>query len=241
MRTVSFSQPQVQATLARDFVCFTTSTEGDPTAGQSIRHRPRDPAGPCLRGNGQQNVQTLFLTPDGEIFHAATGYRSPTDLLTELEFARDLLATLQQAPADQRAEVVQRQHRQRLEQLGYSPAEIDARGPNLGGMNFPGMNFSGLDFSGMNPAQLNLPALIEGRGDLGGLGTGRRTGGKEGRPDAAGVAAADALPNPFARGQILSDHQFCLDHPLQPAAKFDRDPTPLVGSGKSFFMSSGSQ
>ena len=240
MRTVSFSQPQVQATLAREFVCFTTSTEGDPTAGQSIRHRPRDPAGPCLRGNGQQNVQTLFLTPDGEIFHAATGYLSPDDLLTELEFARDLFATLQQAPAAERGAVVQRQHRQRLEQLNYSPAEIDARGPSLGGMNFSGMNFSGMDFSGMNPTQLNLPALIEGRGDPRGSGAGRRTGDRNGRTIRE-EAPLDALPNPFARGQILSDHQFCLDHPLQPATKFNRDPTPLVGSGKSFFMSAGSQ
>jgi hypothetical protein len=234
MRTVSFSQPQVQTILARDFVCFTTSTEGDPTAGQSIRHRPRDPAGPCLRGNGQQNVQTLFLTPAGEIFHAATGYLSPEDLLTELEFARSLFATIQEVPAADRAAEVQRQHRQRLEQLNYSPAEIDARSPNLGGLNF-----SGMDLSGMNLAELNLPALIQGRGNGRDFGTSGRRGGRDGRT-AQGAAPVDALPNPFARGQILGDHQFCLDHPLHPAAKFDRDPTPLVGSGRSFFMSSGS-
>jgi len=90
MRTVSFSQPQVNQTLSNDFVCFTTSTEGDPSAGQSIRHRPKDPAGPCVRGNGQQNVQTLFLTPEGEIFHAASGYLAPEDMLAELEYAREL-------------------------------------------------------------------------------------------------------------------------------------------------------
>ena len=215
MRTVSFSQPQVQQTLSRDFVCFTTSTEGDPSAGASIRHRPQDPAGYCLRGNGQQNVQTLFLTPEGEIYHAVSGYLAPEDLLEELEYARDLFAQLRQAPPDQRARLVKTSHRQRLEQLKFSAEEIDARSQDVG----MGMNF-----------QLTLPS----GGNFGAF-----------LPGAAGEGTGATNPTfdpmeSFARGQILSDHQFCIDHPLVTATAFERDPTPLVGTGKSFFMSNSS-
>lgn len=215
MRTVSFSQPQVQQTLSRDFVCFTTSTEGDPSAGASIRHRPQDPAGTCLRGNGQQNVQTLFLTPEGEIYHAASGYLSPEDLLAELEYARDLFVQLRQAPPDQRVQVVKTSHRQRLEQLKFSADEIDAGSPNVGmGMNFQMTLPSGGNFGTFLPG-----AAGEGKG--------------------ATSPTFDPMES-FARGQILSDHKFCIDHPLLTATAFERDPTPLVGTGKSFFMSNSS-
>jgi hypothetical protein len=212
MRTVSFSQPQVQQTLSRDFVCFTTSTEGDASAGQSIRHRPQDPAGPCIRGNGQQNVQTLFLTPDGEIFHAASGYLSPADLMSELEYARDLFLRLKDVPPDRRADLVQASHRQRLEELEFSTDEINSRGPG-------------------SRIGINLPSLLPNAGNFDAVIRGVAPAGSANRPPTVDPFAA------FARTQILSDHAFCIDHPLQTVRAFDRDPTPLVGNAKSFFMS----
>lgn len=215
MRTVSFSQPQVQPILSRDFVCFTSSTEGDPTAGESIRHRPNDPAGPCLRGNGQQNVQTLFLTPQGEIFHAASGYLSADDLLEEVRFARDLFSELRSLSAEDRIAEVRRRHRDRLVQLEFTSDEIESRGPNFGmGMNMP----------------LTMPDLKQFQGFPGGSQPAKLQSGNP-PPD---------LFKPFVRRQILVDHQFCLDHPCLSAASFERDPTPLLGTGKSFFMSQSS-
>lgn len=212
MRTVSFSQPQVQQTMSRDFVCFTTSTEGDPSAGESIRHRPKDPAGPCLRGNGQQNVQTLFLTPAGEIFHAASGYLAPEDLLAELKFAQELFAKLQATPPNQRAEVVTASHRERLEQLQFTADQIDAKGPNLG---------MGMNLQLVLPNSNNINSFLQGT-------------------TPAGQGATNPMANafaPFVRSQILTDQKFCMDQPLLSATKFESDPTPLVGTGKSFFMS----
>lgn len=213
MRTVSFSQPQVQQSLSRDFVCFTTSTEGDPTAGQSIRHRPQDPAGPCIRGNGQQNVQTLFLTPEGEIFHAASGYLSPEDLLAELQFAQELFSKLKETHPTDRADLVRTSHRERLEKIGFTAEQIDAEGNLLGA----GMNMQ-LLLPGSNPISAFLPGATPAGQDAG-------------KPTVDPIAA-------FTRGQILTDQKFCIDRPLMSAVKFEKDPTPLVGNGKSFFMSS---
>ncbi|MBL8892018.1 MAG: hypothetical protein JNL67_18730 [Planctomycetaceae bacterium] len=215
MRTVSFSQPQVQAVLSRDFVCFTTSTEGDPSAGESIRHRPSDNAGTCLRGNGQQNVQTLFLTPDGRIFHAVSGYIAPDDLLEELRFAQELFAVLQVTPQADQEEKLKTAHRDRLTQLEFTPEQIDAVGPNIG----LGMDLSAFVPS-LNPGNPLIPQNP-------------RTA-----PGNRPVAPPLDPMSIFARGQILNDHKFCMKHPLMPAPKFDRDPTALIGTGKSFFMSS---
>jgi hypothetical protein len=66
-----------------------------------------------LRGNGEQNLQILFLTPAGEIFHAISGYVSPADFLEELAFARKIHATLNVPSIDRRA-LVQTIHRAAL-------------------------------------------------------------------------------------------------------------------------------
>ena len=66
--------------LNEDFVCATINTEGDPTAGASVGHAPTDSCGSSFRGIGRQNVQCLFLTPKGEIFHVASGFRGADDL-----------------------------------------------------------------------------------------------------------------------------------------------------------------
>ena len=230
MRTVSFSQPEISRQLNRDFVCFTTSTEGDASAGESIRHRPNDPAGTCIRGNGQQNVQTLFLTPEGEIFHVISGYVSPEELSVELQFASKLFAALKKVPTNDRPNFIAEAHRSRLQQMGFSDDEIRSRGLNVGmGMSLPfempGKPAEGLAQTTNRDANdksfANLDYLLRQL------------------PTSSEISANGPF-GMFVRGQISTDHKFCIDYPLQNHESFDRDPTPLVGNGKSFFMSSSS-
>lgn len=114
MRTVSFSDNKVRSLLNRQFVNTYTNTHGDPTAGKSIKHRPNESPGPCLRGNGKQNVQTIFMTPDGEIFHVATGYQSSEDLLEESKFAINLFKGIQNCNPNERSSLVGEAHQNRL-------------------------------------------------------------------------------------------------------------------------------
>lgn len=141
MRTVSFSSPEVRNILNRQFINVFTDTTGDPSAGRSIGHAPREPAGFCIRGNGKQNVQTLFLTPAGEIFHVATGFLSPEDLVTEAEFALQVYGRMQEETSRPR-DVVVETHRQRLEQAGFTSDQIRSRNPMeamMAGMAMPAM------------------------------------------------------------------------------------------------------
>jgi hypothetical protein len=124
MRTVSFSDSGVQKLLSDQFICLRLNTRGDPTAGESFSHAPQDPAGPCVRGNGQQNVQVLILTADGEIFHVTTGFVGPEDLQTELKFALATYGKLTHRQAD-RPGLVRDAHFEFLRQNGYSKAEIE--------------------------------------------------------------------------------------------------------------------
>ena len=125
MRTVSFSEPSVQNLLNRNFVNTFSNTRGNPTAGQSINHRPSDPAGFCIRGNGQQNVQTIFMTPEGEIFHVATGFLSADDLIDEANFALTLFDDMKQNRDSNNASLVAQSHRNRLKQLGFDDSDIN--------------------------------------------------------------------------------------------------------------------
>lgn len=130
MRTVSFSDSRVRKLLNEEFVCLRLNTRGDPTAGESFSHAPRDSAGPCLRGNGRQNVQILFLTPDGEIFQVLTGFVGPDDLHSELQFALATYGKLDRPQKDKRA-AVRDAHIAYLQQRGYSNAEIERPADNL--------------------------------------------------------------------------------------------------------------
>ncbi len=151
MRAVSFSDPRVRNQLNQQFVCTFTNTEGDPTAGQSIAHRPGDPPGGCIRGNGKQNVQSIFMTPHGEIYHVATGFLSEDDLSQEIQFAANLFDEIQKRPEMSRQVVVEG-HRARLAQLGFSDAEIDSQNGFemfMGmGMEMPGMTGGAINGSG---------------------------------------------------------------------------------------------
>lgn len=84
---MSLSNDRVNRLLNDKFVCAYVNTRGDPNAGESFSHRPRDPVGPCLRGNGEHNVQMITMSPQGEILHVLSGYVGPEELLAELEFA----------------------------------------------------------------------------------------------------------------------------------------------------------
>jgi len=85
---VSLSNAKVNHLLNDEFVCAYVNTLGDPNSGESFSHRPRDPVGPCLRGNGEHNVQMITMSPSGEIFHVLSGYVGPEELLAELKFAQ---------------------------------------------------------------------------------------------------------------------------------------------------------
>ena len=143
MRTVSFCEPVVRNILNRNFVNTFTNTTGDPTAGQSIEHSPNSPSGNCIRGNGKQNVQTIFLTPAGEIFHVATGFLSGQDLANESKFALALFKEMKKSGSD--STLVVDAHRKRLDEEGFAENEINARNPfsQMAMMGMPGSNGSG--------------------------------------------------------------------------------------------------
>ena len=84
---MSLSNAKVNRLLNDKFVCAYVNTQGDPNSGESFSHRPRDPVGPCLRGNGEHNVQMITMSPAGEIIHVLSGYVGPEELLAELQFA----------------------------------------------------------------------------------------------------------------------------------------------------------
>lgn len=130
MRTVSFSNESVIAELTKLFHCVAINTEGDPSAGISIRHRPSDAPGPCVRGVGRQNVQCLFLTPKQQVVHVASGYLDADDLLKEIKFARDLLKKISSVKNTAKAKrlVSQAHHNRRTSsaesQPGLSPETL---------------------------------------------------------------------------------------------------------------------
>jgi hypothetical protein len=197
MRTVSFSSPAVRKILNEQFICTRIDTTGDPTAGTSFSHAPSDPPGPCARGNGQQNIQLLFLTSEGELFDTLAGFVGPEDLADELKLALSIVKRLRDKPADPR-QVVRDLHADYLAKLGYSRAEIEQSGDDpLGGM------FTGIG-SALSQGNFAPEKMLEG----------------------------------LTRGQALHDHRFAIRHPLLPWKQFR--PEMLVGSGKSFFGSTGS-
>lgn len=213
MRAVSLSNKNVNSILNRHFVNTFTDTTGDPTAGTSFQHSPNDSPGNCIRGNGKQNVQTIFMTPAGEIFHVATGYLDPQDLYDEIEFAGELFQAMQKDP-DSSVELVQTAHGRRLEQAGFNDQEINSQSPfDL----IAGMQNGRLDGNSIDSM----------------LGSGSR-----GSNSSSGRSSGS---NPFEsmiRSQFLSDNKFPIKNPLMSFETLEADPTPLVGNGQSFFGSS---
>jgi hypothetical protein len=208
MRTVSFSDRSVQSVLNRDFVCCYSNTKGDPSAGSSFSHSPNDQPGPCGRGAGRQNVQTIFMTPAGEIFHVATGYLGPTDLLNEADFARRLYAGLPRNYG-QGQQFVFAAHQSQLRRLGFTRQEIEAPETQLDAMMLSGPNPQ--DFGINMPRPQNFGASVSMSG-----------------PHAK-------LFGDVAKQRMLNDHKFVMAHPLLKHQDFERNPGALVGHHRSFF------
>ncbi|MFN3190036.1 MAG: hypothetical protein ACE361_05885 [Aureliella sp.] len=210
MRTVSFSSPIVRKTLQEKFVCQLMNTTGDPSAGASIGHAPKDTPGYCTRGIGKQNVQCLFLTPRGEIFHAASGYRGPEDLQAELTFALDLYQGMHRHPSSAR-QLVRDAHIKRLRAQGFSDDLITRSDP--GGMLMmmqSARNFADLGFADLGSRSVGNP-----------------------------MEAANRVFAVKTRNSELSDGRFSVHYPLIPMSKFLEDPRILVGRESSAFQSVG--
>ena len=123
MRAVSFSSPAVRKQMNDDFVSVSINTEGDPSAGSSQAHAPSDQAGLCAPGIGNQNVQTVFLTPEGRIFHTASGFQDGPQLVREMNFASSLFEKIKESP-EIAEQTVQSDHRSRMLKAGYSPQQL---------------------------------------------------------------------------------------------------------------------
>jgi hypothetical protein len=208
MRTVTFSDDQVQRVLNNEFVCCYTDTTGDPTAGASFSHAPGEQPGPCGKGAGRQNVQVIFMTPASEIFHVATGFLEPDDLLTETTYARELFADLQRNRS-QRKQTVVASHESHLRNLGFKPNEIAAADNQLSDMFLGGPNPQdfGINMPKMKDFGVNVPG-----------------------------AGANMFQD-IARQRLLKDHKFVMRNPLMTRKTFEESPQSLVGHHKSFFGS----
>jgi hypothetical protein len=207
MRTVTFSNAEVQKLLNQQWMSCLTNTMGDRNAGASLAHAPTDPAGPCGIGAGRQNVQTLFLTPKGEIFHVVSGYLDAKTLLEEIGFARQLWEQIK-TESEERKRIVVEVHRRRLQELGYSEREIaEAKTPafdlRLKQLSPSDLGFDVPDFS--------FPGLPEGM--------------------------PQPFSSDIQKWRVLKDHDFVMGHPLISIQQFNRQVSQLVGEGSTFFGS----
>lgn len=157
MRTVSFSANNVRAILANEFISTYSNTTGSNSAGGSFAHAPNEEPGYCQRGIGKQNVQVIFTTPEGNIFHVATGYLPPEELFAEISFAlrafKELEAKFQQTQDPELA----RQHlvsiqTKRMMDRGYSQKDL---APDILFANFGG-------FGPQGPVMINQQVSIAG-------------------------------------------------------------------------------
>lgn len=207
MRTVSFSSAPVRKKLNDDFVCYVVNTEGDDSAGSSQGHAPRDAPGMCAEGIGNQNVQTLFLTPAGEIFHTASGYRGPQEFLAELNFADKLFAEIRKKP-QQAQQMIRTSHRNRMKLAGYTDDVLDRR------------------TSAMNPFADMLEAMPRQT---------QVSGQRNARFDMKQMN--DEFFSGKTRMAQLLDYRFMNDHPLMPFGEFEHNPRLLVGNATTAFAS----
>ena len=153
MRTVSFSDKKIKSIIKEKFVATFTNTKGDPSSGASFSHSPNDSPGPCGKAAGRQNVQCIFATRAGEIFHVAGGFQSSEDLLKELSFANKLYSEIKESKDPKRTVVDT--HVAYLKQNGFSENQIQSGQVGMFNENMP--NFSpkdlGIDLPGGVPSQ----------------------------------------------------------------------------------------
>ena len=114
---MTFSNSKVRDLLNKRFTCTWINTEGDPNAGASFAHAPKDPAPTCIRGNGEHNIQILVMTPEREIFHVLAGYIEPDDLRRERNFALKLFKRLAKCEKSERADRVTSAYEDRIKEL----------------------------------------------------------------------------------------------------------------------------
>ena len=209
MRTVSFSPARVRNKVKNNFVSWVMNTEGDPSAGSSHAHSPRDPAGTCSNGIGQQNVQTLFLTPEGEIFHTASGFQSADKLISEMDVATDLWDRIRKDRVKAR-EIVRDVHLARLEELEKMKTADTGRDPFAIGINRSRQR--GLIPRRLSPADM-LSAMENAQ------------------------SMADKVFAGKTRQSAYDDARFGSRYPMLPIDEFQKTPSLLVGNAVSSFVS----
>ena len=117
---MSLADPELRKLLNKKFVVTWGNVEGDPTAGASLAHDPKDAAGDCIRGNGEHNIQILTLNKDGEMLGVTAGFLSSKDLLAELRRMHELDKDLRKNTAreqlsdEERRQLVADAHEQML-------------------------------------------------------------------------------------------------------------------------------
>jgi hypothetical protein len=139
MRVVSYVDPRVQAAAREWFVPLSTNMERMAGAGSSVGHMPSDPPGLCPSRLAHQNCQAFFLTPNLEIFHAATGFLTADELFTEMDFAGKLFAKIRNEPSRAK-QTVAAAHSERLREMGFKDDEIAQPKNELAGL----LGFDGL-------------------------------------------------------------------------------------------------
>ena len=98
LRTVTFSDPEVQKVLDTQFVLTWHNQAQDLFPGKPGSPGDHQPAVSehYLRtfpdGAGGGNVRMFFCTPDARVVHSIEGYYRPATFLQEVAFARELLA-----------------------------------------------------------------------------------------------------------------------------------------------------
>jgi hypothetical protein len=211
MRTVSFSSTPVRRLLNSEFVSHIINTEGDPSAGSSHGHAPNDQAGICTDGIGRQNVQVLFLTPQGKIFHTASGFQGPQELLNELQFAKATFASIQKQPNRAR-EIVRNVHAKILEEKNIATSSKPTSTP------------------------FELLESLVGLGNIP-----NRTGRRTNRSTSGGrVTPRNMASRIFAaktQAAETGDCRFMINHPLIAYDDFEKNPRLLVGNSHTAFVS----
>lgn len=223
MRTVSFSSAPVRRKLKAQFVSHRLNSEGDPAAGKSMAHDVNDKPGRCATGIGRQNVQTLFLTPEGKIFHVVSGFRSDDDLVKELSFAKTLFDKMQNTK-ENKSQLVADLQKKRMLSKGYSAKQLDQAVAN----NDPGRNADRI-------RQMLQEQMANHRKAMEQM---RRTGRLPRLPNFG------AMNDPFrtafqgkTKDTELGDYRFVSTSPLMDVTELLRSPEKLVGNGRSMFVS----
>lgn len=244
MRTVSFSADPVQKLLKDDFVCATINIDGDPTAGASLAHAPTDSCGSSSRGIGRPNVQCLFLTPTGEIFHVASGYVGPRDMAKEIGFAKKTFDAIQKSPENAK-KLVSTMHAARLKELGFG-SSVAASRTSPSSILAGGNRFGGIDINAIRrartPQQMRALLAQQQQQMVNQIADAQKR--TQNLMQGSGGNDFNARKNSgifssFANRAVKGDHQFSIDKPLYSMSDFLDNPRVLIGNEKSAYGSVG--